>query len=447
MVARFLAFFVVVSAFAQPSRLPVAAVSCGRFVGKYDGAPQGEVVYSDTVYLRGARWMRLSFGEYNLGEGSYLVLRSLLDGGEQRLDAKTLPQWNNLSAYFNGDRVLVELHVAPGDTGVFYTLTTVFRDSAGASGGQSGAKEVVSLCGDDDRVLSDDPRVGRLVPCGCTAWIGSNGALFTAGHCVDDDGNDTIDACFAVGIVEFNVPLSNADGSWNHPPPEDQYPVDTSTVIWENDGDRDWAVFKCSPNSTTGLLPHEAQGSFFRLTDDVPASGAVVRITGYGNDDTPPERDNVQQTSTGPCDGTVVIDGALKVKYVVDTEPGNSGSPVIWETYDISAGIHTNGGCGTVGYNRGTSFSFSPLHDTTANYLGTNVIYVDREHPHVPSETGDIFRPYDGVGEAVDAASSGDIIFILPSNYPASEGNVFSAGDDGKHLILKAPMGAAVIGN
>ena len=61
--------------------------------------------------------MRVHFNGYNLGRRSYVTLTSLRDGGVQRLDAKTMPQWQDTSALFNGDAVKLELRLAAGEKG------------------------------------------------------------------------------------------------------------------------------------------------------------------------------------------------------------------------------------------------------------------------------------------------------------------------------------------
>src|SRR5262245_18086901 len=66
------------------------------------------------------------------------------------------------------------------------------------------ADEPASICNDDDRVASNDSRVGRLTTTTaagvstCTAWLIPNGAVLTAGHCVN-----TSAAWTSPAIVEF----------------------------------------------------------------------------------------------------------------------------------------------------------------------------------------------------------------------------------------------------
>ena len=71
--------------------------------------PASSAVFSETVRVSNAPWLRLMFTDANLGDASYMVLTSLKDGAVQHLNAETLDQWQNTSAYFNGDAVKVEL--------------------------------------------------------------------------------------------------------------------------------------------------------------------------------------------------------------------------------------------------------------------------------------------------------------------------------------------------
>ena len=136
------------------------------------------LAFSALVEAPEAPWIRLHFDEYDLGDSSYILLTSSRDGGRQRLDADGMANWRCSSAFFKGGRVTVELHVSPGDTGVFISLDEL-TVGEWVSGG------LRSECGADNRISSTDPRVGRIMPVGCTGWIASNGAFLTAGHCVN----------------------------------------------------------------------------------------------------------------------------------------------------------------------------------------------------------------------------------------------------------------------
>ncbi|MFQ5582930.1 MAG: trypsin-like serine peptidase, partial [Calditrichia bacterium] len=185
---------------------------------------------------------------------------------------------------------------------------------------------------------------------GCTGWINSTGLLVTAGHCLD---YTTLD------VIQFNVPSSLSNGTIQHPGPEDQYYIDDNNKVYVNGGvGNDWGVFSVFNNSNTGLQPIEAQGTSFISVQELNSSD--IRITGYGVDGPPPKFGNggaqnsdnqTQQTDLGPNKGS----SGTTLKYEVDTQPGNSGSPVIDEGTGNAIGVHTNGGCNTYGFNRGTS--------------------------------------------------------------------------------------------
>ncbi|CAN5569243.1 hypothetical protein BH20VER3_BH20VER3_07150 [soil metagenome] len=290
--------------------------------------------YSTVVKVSGAPWLRLTFSGAELGKGSYLLITSLADGAQQRLDAKALAQWRNSSAYFNGDAVKVELHTAPADTNVFFRMNEVLVGGGGLPETQCGPT--------DDRVPSTDPRAGRLLTIGCTAWLIDDGRFVSAGHCVSSAG--------AANTVEFNVPPSLSNGILQHPGPQDQYVVNDSTIVYTEGGiGNDWGVFSAFPNSQTGLTALQAQGAFFNVVQDL--GPATVRITGYGVDNG--MANQTEQTSTGPNAGS----SGTTMRYQTDTEGGNSGSPIIDEATGNAVGVHTNGGCLTSGggSNSGTS--------------------------------------------------------------------------------------------
>ncbi len=388
-----------------------------------------EIVYSTTVRVPGAPWLQLYFEDVQLsgsvreGTQSYIMLTSVADGGVQTLNATHMTQWQNTSAYFNGDAVRVEL-VAYPHTGE--NRLVVKKALAGIDTGTPR-----TICGDtDDRVLSNDPRMGRVYPGNCTAWLidDPGHCMLTAGHC---------SSVFALRIIEFNVPLSNADGSTNFAAPEDQYTVDQTSVQSMNSGiGNDWGYFGCFPNPTTGLTPFEAQGSFFALAAaPPPATGQTLRISGYGFVDPPvsPTWHQVQKTHTGSYVSFV----GTTLQYEIDTTTGNSGSPVVDETTGEAIGIHTHGGCTATGdANHGTAIDHAGLLSALANPQGVC---------DVPcSAVGDIDGDCD-----VDAQDSDLFVGVLvgtnpnPDHISASDLNGDGSADgDDVQLFVGAFIGA-----
>ena len=283
------------TAFGQTAPLPHQTVEVEIDSGPVlNRAIARGVVYSTTIRVEDSTWMRLSFDEATLartpagGQSTVLRITSLADGATQHLTTQTLEQWSNTSAYFNGDAVRLDL-IADPDAGVSRVRMSVVM--VGVPGGDP----LGSICGpNDDRLPSDDPRSGRAVPIGCTAWIfdDANNCLLTAGHC----------STASLQVIEFNVPFSDGGGGLQHPGPEDQYAVDVSSKQSVAGGvGNDWGYFGCFANTETGLTPGEAQGAFFTLADTPPPlQGQDIRITGYGTDNTPPEWNQIQQTHAGP---------------------------------------------------------------------------------------------------------------------------------------------------
>ena len=343
-----------VPALAQPRAAEYRLVAYHLGSGPLDNAAATDaVVFSHVVEVPGAEWLRLTFNRAELGVDSHLRLTALEDGARQHLYPAHLEQWEDTSAYFNGAAVLVELVAGPGTSGNVVELGDVL----------AGTVPTVpeTQCGPtDDRVPSDEPERARLLNIGCTAWMYNEESCFaTAGHCVSSPG--------AVNIVEFNVPLSDPNGSINHPGPEDQYAVDKSEIPANNGGvGNDWGIFRVFPNTETGLMPFEAQGAHLELATENPPVDDEVNIVGYGVDQG--TANQTQQISFGP----ITTSTTTVMQYRADTEGGNSGSGVVWETTGEAVAIHTHGGCTTGGgANQGTAISHPALQAAIENFCPT----------------------------------------------------------------------------
>ena len=419
--------------------LPVVAES-----GPRDGDADGpKVAWTTRVRAPGAAVVRVVVGSANLGQASWLTFRSLADGAEHRLDATSLDAWGRTSAMLNGEEAEVSLHVAPGDRGVFVRL-------AGVSG--SDRPVVESQCGPaDNRVASTDNRVGRINPPGCTVWRIGNGAFLTAGHCADIDPDlggpqlpdGTLDWTNAT-VVEFNVPASDAAGNTVVAAPQDQYPIVLASVQWTFQGNgfplgNDWCVFRVSENSITHLLPHQAYGLPFRITRELPANNATLRVTGFGTDTGTANQTN--QTATGPFAGETSGAGTVRLDHSVDTEGGNSGSPIIWEANQFAIGIHTNAGCtDTTGTNAGTSFELDALENAINAAPGAGTIYVDSGHTLVIEQQGTLVRPIWTIGGGISTVTTGGRISVYPGSYAIPAGTTLS-----KAMTIEAPVGTVTI--
>ena len=329
------------------------------------------VVFTEVISVESADWLRLRFDEVSLAgsketaNASYLKITSVEDGAVQYLDRTAVRQWGYTSAYFNGDTVIVELVAHPGTGANELVMSSVIAGEPV----QIPIEE--SICGTtDDRTLSTDPRAGRALPIGCTAWMidDSEHCFLTAGHCNDGGNSD-------INVIQFNVPLSDNScsfGGINHPGPEDQYPVDAASQQ-SNGGQgtgNDWGYLGVFPNANTGLLPWQAQGDWFTFAPATATGTATARVTGYGSVSSslaPCSWYLVQKTHAGAF---VTLSGNL-LQYAMDTTGGNSGSPVIDDDTGIAIGIHTHAGCtSSGGANQGTWGGHPALQTALANPAG-----------------------------------------------------------------------------
>ncbi len=321
----------------------------------FDARDQEQVLYSTIVGAEGATWLRAGFGETQLGRAT-LRITSLRDGHQQRLDRVTIAQWQHQSAVFNGDAVFVELVAPAGVAGrASVEIVSLMAGEPDAPG-----ETICDVV--DDRQLSTDPRVGRYWPARCTVWLidDCGRCLITAGHCAPNSGS----------VVEFNAPISTPSGTPVAAAPEDQYPIDFTSVQSVNGGvGNDYCYFGVFPNSNTGLHPADAQGATFSLASSLPTPGETIRITGHGITSSPvdPTYYRAQKTHSGPERGS----SGTTVRYRTDTTSGNSGSPVIQEATGLALGVHTHAGCTNGGgANQGTAIVHSGFQAALANPRG-----------------------------------------------------------------------------
>lgn len=427
--------------FAQPAQIPyhkgAYRLESGTHSGATGLAAGDRRAFSQTVRIANAAWLQLRFGDYQLGERSSVLITSLKDGHSQRLDSASMRLWQSSSAYFNGDAVSLTLYVAAGEREISVSLTEVTVGDF-VSGSAQTSQSPETICGaTDDRVASSDPRVGRIVPVGCTGWIVSNGAYLTAGHCAGSN----------LQTFQFNVPASNSDGTINHPSPQHQYPIIGTSVEFSDDGTgNDWGVFGCAPNSNTNLLPAQAQAAFFRMSRD--SSPPTIRITGYGVDGPAPNfgglpprnaDSQTQQTHAGPNLGEI---SEIYFTYRVNSQGGNSGGPIIADGTTLTLGIHTHGGCTSIGgSNSGTSFENDNLENAIRAFTGAAARFTDLGHPvPVALKDGTVFRPYQTVSQSVTEVPTSGVVSIVSGVY--NETMTIS-----RAMTLTAPVGSVTIGS
>ncbi len=266
-----------------------------------------QTVFLDVVSIQDAAWLRIYFAEVHLEADSFIRITSLLDQEVQELDADGMAMWDNSSAYFNGNALLVELVAAPGTTKNRFVIDQVALEMTmevpvGGCG----------ICGPDDRVPSNVDWSGRLMPVGCSASVwNTESCLVSAGHCMNQNN-----------VMQFRVPDSTPGCIPLNPPIADQFPI-TSFLFTNGGVGNDWAVMTTGTNSL-GQTAFERYGEFRPIASSPPAFGDALNIWGYGID-SQCTRSQTKQTSGGTVSqvfGTYFMHG-------VDATFGNSGSGII----------------------------------------------------------------------------------------------------------------------
>lgn len=321
--------------------------------------------------IDGASWTQYQLGKNEIGPNSMIAVQSAADGQFQIFTQKNFPA-GGLTAAFNGDTVYFYTGIHPTDQDFEYSVAANGLSVEGATWGTApgqgmelpglgplGGQSVnESPCGTtDDRVSSDHPFVGRIMPLGCTGWLASNGKVMTAGHCVVD--NQFID-------IEFNVPSSNPMGLVRRATLDNQYRIDQNSIVYSNPYEigNDWAVFSILANAQTGKTAFEVQGNGFEISNAKPPKS--VTIVGYGVDYTPQTANQTQQIHSGALVGEYIRgNDDVVLKHKVDTRSGNSGSAIVGlnaSGVETAYGIHTNAGCVAFGgSNSATGFKNNSL--------------------------------------------------------------------------------------
>jgi V8-like Glu-specific endopeptidase len=304
-------------------------------------AAQPAVVWQQDVLGQGD-WLQLHFRDTNLPVGSRLKIFSLSKPEwVQWHDAHSLLDYQGWSCQFLGPVVRVELVAAPFSAGN-RALVDLAHDLT-FFGGED------SICGtSDDRALSQDPRSCRINS-SCSAWLYSDFATGTAGHCVSN-------GLTSGRILHFNVPLSSASGTPQPAHPDNQYALSSFLQFLNGGVGRDWATMAALRNSNTQLFPGQAQGGWYTIVNPPTAASGQIRITGYGTGNGTAGSAVGNQAQKTHVGNRVSVSTANALAYTADTTGGNSGSPVILEATGEVIGVHTHGGCtSTGGSNKGTA--------------------------------------------------------------------------------------------
>ena len=330
-------FFACAPLLAQtPPPAPLFA-PCNLDSGFVNAQPGVASVHIGDVHHAGTNSLQLWFSPSQLAPGSRIRLVSARDGAVQWFDMHSLADYQNVSAFFNGDRVRVELWPAAGATNDRIRVNKVRIEPAYAPNEM--------LCqATDVRVPSGDTRVGRIDGC-CTTFLLDERTLSTAGHCIGGAAGQ---------IVQFNVPPSDAAGNAVYPPPIDQYALRAGSVTSVATGvGADYAVMSTVRNSVSGLYPGESQGWFRAALVPSGTAPQIWTVTGFGTSAVNLTWNLAQKSASGPRATT----SNSTLQFRISVTGCNSGSPVIGTNNVDAHGVVTHAGCtATGGFNYGTGF-------------------------------------------------------------------------------------------
>jgi|GEM_PF-1913326 len=453
-----------------------------------EASEEGQLKELTQVSYNGTSSIRLYFDEVQLGTNSYILLEGQ-DSAQQKLNAESLKNWRNSSAYFNGQNVKVSLYQAAGEeVAVKMKELEVTERNKGGKAQEAVQARAIKTSSDATAYegeidLEETPwaaAVGRFTNGSNsygTGWIAPNGAIVTSKAIVYYlvwNGYD---------IIEFNVPPSNPDGSVNHPGPEDQYPV----VINDYANNKVWALFnfkrrlnleaedesgleiaayrfdaaivEALPNST-GKRPGERQQQYFRIATN-PGSFIlengnfdidILHYGSYPSDLVHPENSRTLRKATTTMlppseylrNARFYSEGRMDdddvILYHGDGEQpfsSSQGSPITYHNSNVAIGVHhtnyVHAPAGAVG------FANNFWRDKVDRYFTNNGVYVDSESLYNPGN-GDIHKPYLHVGDGINHATDNAVIYIAKGTYHESV-------TIDKPLTLSAPVGAVVIGS
>lgn len=285
------------------------------------------LVYSKTISLPGAGWLRLHFSIADLHDGSFLLVTSTRDGETHRLDAAAMTAWSNSTAYLNGDTLDLQLFAAPRSRGTRVSITSI--EAGLLSPTTRGDASQCGICNTDDRTPSTENWTGRIMPIGCTGSIIDEGStMISAGHCAGTGQ-----------VLQFNVPNSSASCATTNPPVADQFPV---TVLSSLNGGvgNDWSVYHAGANSL-GQRPFQRYGQLRRVAAMPADVGAASNVFGYGLDLTCATSQTQRHSP-----GSITQRSGTYYAYDNDVRGGNSGSAFL--SGGAVAGIvtHCSSSCG-----------------------------------------------------------------------------------------------------
>ncbi|OQS06895.1 hypothetical protein THRCLA_20268 [Thraustotheca clavata] len=305
----------------------------------------GSTPYSYTIKKAGATYTSVHFEDLNVPTGAILTLTSL-DGKESVKYVGGETRHNVFAEWISGSEAVLT-YEAPSYTKQDKNVFTIDKVTFGKV-----PSPLESICGKDDSrptqcyatdlaKVKSSKSVARLLIGGqflCTGWlVGSEGHMMTNNHCIKtaEDAKNV--------QVEFGAVCATCDDSNNTKQLACKGTiVATSATHLISDPDNDFALVKLNVKDGVDL----SKWGYLQVRPDGPKLGEEIHIIGNPRgwpqyaaivvDDGKPGV--VTNTSIESC----VND---EFGYELDTQGGNSGSPIFSTKENVVVGLHNCGGC------------------------------------------------------------------------------------------------------
>jgi V8-like Glu-specific endopeptidase len=300
----------------------------------------GAILWSETIRLEDALFIRAHFSSFNLAAGDTLVV-SRPDGGNSSQYHGRGPA-GGWSLSVDGDAMLLRVRAgsAGGRAGYGFHVDSVVRGEVSLS--------VESICGDNGyENIACHPEanaaqrpVARLnfVSNGasllCTGWLvrgASASTMLTNQHCfADQAATNTVEA-------RFNYQTASCGGGAMAG--ETRYLGGT----WRrSNAALDYTIYTANgnPEATWGeLIPSNQAPAIGQLIWVIQHPGGQPKKIGHWEDAAHTVRCDIETINVN------LGNGANQTGYSCDTEGGSSGSPVVRAGTTIAVGLHHFGGC------------------------------------------------------------------------------------------------------
>ncbi len=298
-----------------------------------------------------AQFIKIHFTKFDLADGDYVEIYDLISGESVRYEkgGMPLPSGDGFTGEFWSqsvwsDHVILELHAEGGTSNYGLQIDEVLY----AYPDKKLALEK-SICGTDDKVpyicyeqsypqmFEQGRAVCRLVGGGyCTAWlVGDQGHVMTNNHCLDSQGGANS------AEFQFNYHNTNCNGSGN----SSAVTYVGATLIQTN-ASYDFTLLQLRASDAADAVSRFGNTC---IDPEPPSTGDRIYMIGHPGGRRKEIADEESSNNSGYGQITSPGNGSNGSRYSIDTEGGNSGSPVFDYNSHLVIALHNLGGCNANG--------------------------------------------------------------------------------------------------